>query len=64
MIDCRRQDIELDALLSSSDNRAFRFSQSAERASATVAETKGSHALYASKPKAVADFIEKAASAK
>ena len=38
--------------------------QMAKRAGATVAETKGSHALYVSKPKVVADFIEKAASVK
>jgi pimeloyl-ACP methyl ester carboxylesterase len=38
--------------------------QMAKRAGATVAETKGSHALYVSRPKAVADFIEKAANQK
>lgn len=36
----------------------------AERAGATVVETKGSHAVYVSKPRAVADIIEKAANAK
>ncbi len=38
--------------------------QMAQRAGATVVETKGSHALYVSKPAAVADIIEKAAAAK
>lgn len=38
--------------------------QMAKRAGATVSETKGSHAVYVSKPKVVADFIEKAANAK
>lgn len=38
--------------------------QMAKRAGATVAETKGSHAVYVSKPKVVADFIEKAANQK
>jgi len=38
--------------------------QMAKRAGATVAETKGSHAVYVSRPKAVADFIEQAANAK
>jgi hypothetical protein len=33
----------------------------ARRAEATVAEAKGSHAIYVSQPKAVADLIEKAA---
>lgn len=35
--------------------------QMAKRAGATVAETKGSHAVYVSKPKVVAEFIEQAA---
>ncbi|RXT52537.1 alpha/beta hydrolase [Bosea sp. Tri-44] len=35
--------------------------QMAKRAGATITETKGSHALYVSKPKVVADIIEKAA---
>jgi pimeloyl-ACP methyl ester carboxylesterase len=35
----------------------------AKRAGATVAEAKGSHAIYVSQPKAVAEFIVKAASA-
>lgn len=35
----------------------------AKRANATVVETKGSHAVYVSKPKAVADIIDKAANA-
>jgi hypothetical protein len=34
----------------------------AKRASATVAEVPGSHALYVSNPKAVADVIKQAAS--
>lgn len=38
--------------------------QMAKRAGATVTETKGSHAVYVSRPKAVADIIEQAASAK
>lgn len=38
--------------------------QMAKRAGATVTETKGSHALYVSKPKVVADIIEQAANAK
>jgi len=38
--------------------------QMAKRAGATVVETKGSHAVYVSKPKAVADIIEQAANAK
>lgn len=38
--------------------------QMAKRAGATVSETKGSHAVYVSRPKVVADFIEKAANAK
>jgi pimeloyl-ACP methyl ester carboxylesterase len=38
--------------------------QRAKRAGATVVETKGSHAVYVSKPKVVADFIEKAANHK
>ncbi|AZO78199.1 MULTISPECIES: alpha/beta hydrolase [unclassified Bosea (in: a-proteobacteria)] len=38
--------------------------QMAKRAGATITETKGSHALYVSKPKVVADIIEKAANAK
>ena len=38
--------------------------QMAKRANATVVETKGSHAVYVSKPKAVADIIDKAANAK
>ena len=38
--------------------------QMAKRANATVVETKGSHAVYISKPKAVADIIDKAANAK
>jgi pimeloyl-ACP methyl ester carboxylesterase len=33
----------------------------AKRANAIVAEAKGSHAIYVSQPKAVADLIEKAA---
>jgi hypothetical protein len=33
----------------------------AKRAGATVAEAKGSHAIYVSQPKAVAELIEKAA---
>jgi hypothetical protein len=33
----------------------------AKRAEATVAEAKGSHAIYVSQPQAVADLIEKAA---
>ena len=33
----------------------------AKRAGATVVEAKGSHAIYVLQPKAVADFIEKAA---
>ncbi|PSJ55589.1 alpha/beta hydrolase [Pseudaminobacter soli (ex Li et al. 2025)] len=33
----------------------------AKRAGATMAEAKGSHAIYVSQPKAVAEFIEKAA---
>jgi hypothetical protein len=33
----------------------------AKRANATVAEAKGSHAIYVSQPKAVAELIEKAA---
>ena len=33
----------------------------AKRAGATVAEAKGSHAIYVSQPKVVAEFIEKAA---
>jgi len=33
----------------------------AKRADATVAEAKGSHAIYVSQPKAVAELIEKAA---
>jgi len=38
--------------------------QMARRAGATVVETKGSHAVYVSKPTVVADIIEKAANAK
>ncbi|CAN7519810.1 alpha/beta hydrolase [Bosea sp. LjRoot90] len=38
--------------------------QMAKRAGATITETKGSHALYVSKPKVVADIIEQAAAAK
>ena len=34
----------------------------AKRASATVVEVKGSHAIYVSQPNAVAALIEKAAS--
>jgi hypothetical protein len=33
----------------------------AKRAEATVVEAKGSHAIYVSQPKAVAELIEKAA---
>jgi len=33
----------------------------AKRANATVTEARGSHAIYVSQPKAVADLIEKAA---
>jgi pimeloyl-ACP methyl ester carboxylesterase len=33
----------------------------AQRASSTVVEVKGSHAIYVSKPEAVAELIEKAA---
>ncbi len=33
----------------------------AKRANATVAEAKGSHAIYVSQPKVIAEFIEKAA---
>jgi pimeloyl-ACP methyl ester carboxylesterase len=33
----------------------------AKRAGSTVAEVKGSHAVYVSRPQAVADLIEKAA---
>lgn len=36
----------------------------AERAGSTVVETAGSHAVYVSKPEAVADLIEQAAAAK
>ncbi|QEL24077.1 alpha/beta hydrolase [Bosea sp. F3-2] len=36
----------------------------AQRAGATVVETKGSHAVYVSKPAVVAEIIEKAANAK
>ena len=36
----------------------------AQRAGATIVETKGSHAVYVSKPKVVADIIEEAANAK
>lgn len=35
----------------------------AKRAGATVEEAKGSHAIYVSKPRAVADLIDKAANA-
>ncbi|MNL78719.1 hypothetical protein D3C87_2051810 [compost metagenome] len=35
-----------------------------QRAGATVVETRGSHAVYESKPSAVASIIEKAALAK
>ena len=35
----------------------------AERAGSTVAETAGSHAVYVSKPEAVAALIEQAATA-
>lgn len=38
--------------------------QMAKRAGATIVETKGSHALYVSKPAVVADIIDKAANAK
>lgn len=38
--------------------------QMAKRAGSTVVETKGSHAVYVSKPGVVADIIEKAANAK
>ena len=38
--------------------------QMAARAGATVVETAGSHAIYVSNPKAVADLIEQAASGK
>ncbi|WNJ91592.1 alpha/beta hydrolase [Bosea sp. 685] len=38
--------------------------QMAKRAGATVVETKGSHAVYVSKPGVVAEIIEKAANAK
>jgi pimeloyl-ACP methyl ester carboxylesterase len=38
--------------------------QMARRAGSTVVETKGSHAVYVSKPDVVADIIEKAAGAK
>ena len=36
----------------------------AERAGSTVVETAGSHAVYVSKPEAVADLIKQAATAK
>jgi hypothetical protein len=36
----------------------------AKRANATVVETAGSHAVYVSKPEAVAALIEQAAAAK
>ncbi len=36
----------------------------AKRARATIAETKGSHAVYVSKPKVVAEFIERPANQK
>jgi hypothetical protein len=35
----------------------------AERAGSTVVETAGSHAVYVSKPQAIADLIEQAATA-